>query len=75
MLGRIARLLRGEDRRPFAALQVEVTTHCFLRCTFCPHESLRDRWTARHMSMEVYERLSSSFRLAPCRGCYKACGL
>lgn len=45
-------------KRPIDALQVEITTHCVLRCTFCPHETLRSQWAPRHMPLSLFERLA-----------------
>ncbi|MCL4465253.1 MAG: hypothetical protein M1401_00245 [Chloroflexi bacterium] len=50
--------------RPIAALQVEITTRCFLHCTFCPHETLRAQWRAEDMSLATFQRLVPAFRLA-----------
>lgn len=36
-------------------VQLEVTTHCQLRCIFCPHTVLSDRWLRQHMAWEVFE--------------------
>ena len=63
VVARIGRWLSGGRRRIFDALQVEITTHCLLRCTFCPHETLRSRWTQRHMPMATFERLVPSLSL------------
>lgn len=57
MAARIASLLGWVRRRPFDALQVEITTHCSLRCTFCPREALRPSWASQHMPLALFERL------------------
>lgn len=61
VMEKLAGLLRRKAPRLIDALQVEVTTHCFLRCPVCPHEAVRSQWSPRHMSMETYRRLASSF--------------
>jgi MoaA/NifB/PqqE/SkfB family radical SAM enzyme len=60
----IERLLGRARRRPIDGLQVEITTHCQLHCSFCPHEALRSSWNAQHMPMELFERLVPSLRQA-----------
>lgn len=60
---RVARAIWSRWKRPFDVLQIEPTTHCFLRCPFCPHESLRSRWISQHMSMALFDRLSQHFHL------------
>lgn len=49
-------------KRPIDALQVEITTHCVLHCTFCPHETLRSQWVPRHMPLSLFERLAPGLR-------------
>jgi MoaA/NifB/PqqE/SkfB family radical SAM enzyme len=44
-------------RRPFDCIQVEVTSRCPGRCTYCPHTTLKDSWQPRDMSMATFERL------------------
>jgi MoaA/NifB/PqqE/SkfB family radical SAM enzyme len=44
-------------RRPFDCIQVEVTSRCPGRCTYCPHTTLKDRWQARDMDMATFGRL------------------
>lgn len=61
-LRRLAVYLSGR-RRPFDSLQVEVTTRCLLRCPFCPHEALKEDWTAQDLAMEDFRRLSKAFPL------------
>lgn len=41
-------------------VQVEITTDCNAACIYCPHTLMRNRWMSRHMSMEVFHRLSPS---------------
>lgn len=58
----IARWFSRLKKRPIDALQVEVTTHCVLRCTFCPHETLRSQWAPRNMPLALFERLAPGLR-------------
>ncbi|MGE4297499.1 MAG: radical SAM/SPASM domain-containing protein [Desulfovibrionaceae bacterium] len=45
-------------------IQVEVTTHCDARCTYCPHAAYADRWERRHMDMALFARLVPDFPAA-----------
>ena len=54
--------LRWRDQaRPFAAFQIEVTTRCNLKCVMCPVTVFADRWPARDMSWETFERIAQAF--------------
>jgi MoaA/NifB/PqqE/SkfB family radical SAM enzyme len=53
----------GVPRR-FACLQVEVTSRCHARCTYCPHTTLKERWESRDMTMETFGRLWPAMRTA-----------
>lgn len=53
----------GAPRR-FTCLQVEVTSRCHARCTYCPHTTLEDRWQSRDMTMETFGRLWPAMRTA-----------
>jgi MoaA/NifB/PqqE/SkfB family radical SAM enzyme len=44
-------------RRPLDCIQVEVTSRCPGRCTYCPHTILKDHWRARDMEMATFGRL------------------
>jgi MoaA/NifB/PqqE/SkfB family radical SAM enzyme len=44
-------------RRPFDCIQVEVTSRCPGRCTYCPHTTLQDRWRSLDMDMSTFSRL------------------
>ncbi len=44
-------------RRPFDCIQVEVTSRCPGRCTYCPHTTLKDRWQARDMDITTFGRI------------------
>lgn len=45
-------------------IQVEVTTHCESRCTYCPHTVFKKIWTSAHMSIFTFDRLIPSFKSA-----------
>jgi MoaA/NifB/PqqE/SkfB family radical SAM enzyme len=51
-------------RRRFSCLQVEVTSRCRARCTYCPHTTLRERWQSRDMAMRTFGRLWPAMRTA-----------
>jgi MoaA/NifB/PqqE/SkfB family radical SAM enzyme len=56
------RWLRRLDRgRPFEAFQIEVTSRCNLKCVMCPVTVLADRWPARDMPWETFERVAQAF--------------
>lgn len=38
-------------------IQIEVTTHCQLRCVFCPHTILVKEWNRAHLSWEAFSSL------------------
>ena len=44
-------------RRPLDCIQVEVTSRCPGRCTYCPHTTQREKWLSRDMDMETFGRL------------------
>ena len=44
-------------RRLLDCIQVEVTSRCPGRCTYCPHTTLKDKWQSRDMDMETFGRL------------------
>ena len=50
-----------DQARPFAAFQIEVTTRCNLKCVMCPVTVFADRWPARDMSWETFERIAQAF--------------
>jgi len=56
--------LKKEPARPFAALQIEVTSRCNLKCVMCPVTVLADRWAPRDLSWETFERVASAFERA-----------
>ena len=43
--------------RPLECLQVEVTSCCMGKCTYCPHTTRADVWKSRHMRPEVFAAL------------------
>ncbi len=49
-------LVRPEIR-PFDCLQVEVTSHCAARCTYCPHTLHADSWQGAHMHCGTFANL------------------
>ena len=51
-------------RRPFDCIQVEVTSNCHARCTYCPHTTLRDKWQSRDMTIDTFGRLWPALRAA-----------
>ena len=44
-------------RRPLDCVQVEVTTRCPGRCSYCPHTTDRERWLSHDMDMATYSRI------------------
>jgi len=44
-------------RRPLDCIQVEVTSRCPGRCTYCPHTTQREKWLSRDMDIETFGRL------------------
>src|SRR5512143_3180076 len=44
-------------RRLLDCIQVEVTSRCPGRCTYCPHTTLSERWQSRDMDMDTFSRL------------------
>lgn len=52
----LADLLPGH-RRPLDSLQVEITTRCPGRCTYCPHTRQADRWQTADMPPKTFGRL------------------
>ena len=37
-------------RRPLDCIQVDVTSRCPGRCTYCPHTTMRAGWQSRYFS-------------------------
>jgi MoaA/NifB/PqqE/SkfB family radical SAM enzyme len=44
-------------RRPFDCIQVEVTSRCPNRCTYCPQTVLRDKWQKHDLDWDAFTRL------------------
>jgi sulfatase maturation enzyme AslB (radical SAM superfamily) len=44
-------------RQQFDCLQVEVSSRCLGRCSYCPHTILSTRWQGRDMDMDTFGRL------------------
>jgi radical SAM protein with 4Fe4S-binding SPASM domain len=44
-------------RRPFDCIQVEVTSRCPNRCTYCPQTVLRDKWRKHDLDWDAFTRL------------------
>lgn len=50
-------------------VQVEVSTHCQLRCLMCPKRIFRREWVSDHMDMEIFRRIPfEKFRYAHLQG-------
>ena len=45
----------------FDWIQVEITSYCNAKCSYCPNSILRDYWDKRHMSIETFKRISTYF--------------
>lgn len=44
-------------RRQFDCLQVEVSSRCHGRCSYCPHTTMFAQWQGRDMDMKTFGRL------------------
>ncbi len=44
-------------RRPLDCIQVEVTTRCPGRCSYCPHTTMREQWRSRDMEIDTFSLL------------------
>ncbi|MDF1591897.1 MAG: radical SAM protein [Desulfobacterales bacterium] len=51
-------------RRPLDCLQVEVTSRCPGRCTYCPRTVLQENWLGRDMAGDTFVRLWPLMRRA-----------
>lgn len=60
---RVMLALRGEER-PFDCLQIEVSSHCPGRCTYCPHTTKKHVWRSRHMKKTTFAALHPLVRQA-----------
>jgi MoaA/NifB/PqqE/SkfB family radical SAM enzyme len=45
------------SRRTLVCVQVEVSSRCHGRCTYCPHTLFKDQWRGRNMDLGTYRRL------------------
>lgn len=43
--------------RPLRCVQIEVTSHCFGKCVYCPHTTQAGAWKSRHMSAGTFATL------------------
>ncbi len=43
--------------RPLDCLQVEITSHCAAKCTYCPHTTDAATWQAQHMQPHTFANL------------------
>ncbi len=43
--------------RPFDCLQVEITSHCSARCSYCPHTTHAQSWQGQHMEARTFANL------------------
>ncbi len=50
--------------RPFDCVQVEVTSRCSGRCSYCPQTVMGDSWQGRDMKMKTFTRLWPLMRQA-----------
>jgi MoaA/NifB/PqqE/SkfB family radical SAM enzyme len=41
-------------------IQVEVTSHCNARCSYCPHTTYADSWINRHLPLDTFKELLPS---------------
>lgn len=61
----LQRVLRGLGNpvagRMFEAIQIEVTSHCNLRCVMCPVTAMADGWNAQHLAWEAFLRIARAF--------------
>ena len=51
-------------RRPLDCIQVEVTSFCAGRCTYCPHTTMAETWKSRHMEADVFAALWQLMRVS-----------
>lgn len=49
--------------RPLIGCQVEVSSACMGKCSYCPQNSQADMWRVRHISAETFSRLWPLFKL------------
>lgn len=51
-------------RRSLDCIQVEITSFCGGRCTYCPHTTMAETWKSRHMTAEVFAALWDLMRVS-----------
>ena len=51
-------------RRSLDCIQVEVTSFCGGRCTYCPHTTMAETWKSRHMTAEIFAALWDLMRVS-----------
>ena len=62
MFKRAANWLKAQNqRRSFAAFQIEVTTRCILRCVMCPRVALAHEWRDMDLPWEAFQRIARAF--------------
>ena len=52
------------SRRMLECIQVEVTSFCPGRCTYCPHTTQAGHWRSRHMESATFARLWPLMRMS-----------
>lgn len=61
----LRRVLRGLGNpvagRMIDAIQIEITSHCNLRCVMCPVTVLADRWNGQHLAWEAFLCIARAF--------------
>ncbi len=53
----IIKSLVRPQAREFDCLQVEITSHCAARCTYCPHTTEAHSWQGQHMQASTFANL------------------
>ncbi len=48
-----------QDPPRYGTLQVEITSHCNLRCHTCVADELREQWESRHLSPQALARIEA----------------
>lgn len=44
-------------KRPYACIQIEVSSVCFGECMYCPHMTSKESWKSRHMDEATFARI------------------
>ncbi len=50
--------------RPLQCVQIEVSSACMGKCSYCPHSSQSDKWKTRHIRPETFARLWPLFKVS-----------